>query len=103
MSAKNFLPILYYLKSARVCIKEALAFRAQIQPNDLQKMEIFYSQYIINMFSALDYYLDCVGASSDNSTRVCSYVDRDPNKAKNKISYLRELRNMCVHRGGSDL
>lgn len=91
----------WYMTARKTALRNALSFRTPLSVEDQIDLRIHYSNYFINIMSAVDLIRDCKIFNEENFlNKIYSRVDRDRlSSGKNLYNYVRKLRNAVVHRG----
>ncbi|AEH61930.1 hypothetical protein [Zymomonas mobilis] len=92
---------LWYMTARKTALRTALKFRTPLSTGDCIDMRIHYSNYFINLISAVDLIFEQKKFKDDDlqKTLHSQFSFEDFPDGKSNYLYIHEIRNAIVHRG----
>lgn len=90
-----------YLATRRTALRSALRLRAPLSTEAFEDLRIHYSNYLVNLFSAIDLIAESkpVAGEKFKDALEKAFEAVGSSSAATNYKYVRELRNAVVHRG----
>ena len=93
--------IKWYFESKNISLRKALQIRGPLSVEQHNDLRVFYSQYLISLVSAVEALLEKEYPFSTRfrDTLYGEFVTDEHKNGELNYAYLKELRNLVVHRG----